>query len=334
MVGPCPERGPGDGQAGEHVVAIDPQAGEAEPAGALEQRHLALRLDRLGDGPLVVLAEEHHRQVPGRGPDERLVHIALAAGPVAEERDDGGVSIGVTGTDGAVALNTHRVAGRMQGLGTDDDRVEAEVVAAGVPSAQVRAPEQPEQDQRIDVATPGHAVLAVGRERHVLRAQRPAGADLGRLLTEARCPQPKLALALQGGRLGVDTAGQDEVAIQGPNFVIGDVEGVRGIRHAFALGRQQLDEVRLRRDSGHERQKQQHSSCRGLRRGVRRMARDDIWTAAFLHGWRRNATIQGSLAYARPADLYPSAGRFGRRTRIRSNAARAVVAIHRRAITS
>src|SRR5437762_2658824 len=46
-----------DGQAGEHVVAVDAQAGKAEPAGPLKERHPRLAFDRLRDRPLVVLAE-------------------------------------------------------------------------------------------------------------------------------------------------------------------------------------------------------------------------------------------------------------------------------------
>ena len=116
-----------------------------------------------------------------------------------------------------------------------------------VPAAVVYAAEQPEQVQRVDAAAPGDAVLAVGRERVVLRAQRPAGADLRCLLAEQRRPDAELALALQRGGLGVDAPGQDQVAVEPAQLLRPDaveVAGVLGVVDALALGRQQLDEVR------------------------------------------------------------------------------------------
>ena len=85
-VGPSPragpvERGPVTAWHGEHVVAVDPHAGEPEAAGALVERDPGLPLDRLGDRPLVVLAEEHDGRVVDARVDERLVDVALAVAP-------------------------------------------------------------------------------------------------------------------------------------------------------------------------------------------------------------------------------------------------------------
>jgi two-component system response regulator DevR len=102
----------------------------------------------------------------------------------------------------------------VQGLGADDDRVEVEVLLVGVPAAVVDPAEHPEQVDRVDAAAPGDAVLAVGREGVVLRAQRAAGADLGGLLPEQAGPQAQLALALQRGGLGVEPPDQHEVAVE------------------------------------------------------------------------------------------------------------------------
>ena len=66
-------------------------------------------------------------------------------GAVAEVGDHGGVAVGVAGADHAVALHAHGVAGRVQRLGADHDRVEVEVVLGGVPAALVDAAEQAEQ---------------------------------------------------------------------------------------------------------------------------------------------------------------------------------------------
>ncbi len=214
------ERGLGHGVHGEHVVAVDPDAGEAEAAGALVERDAGLLLDGLGDGPLVVLAEEHDRAVVDAGEDERLVDVALAGRAVAEVGDDGGVAVGVAGADAAVALHAHRVAGGVQGLGADDDRVEVEVLLVRVPAAVVDAAEHAEQVDRVDAAAPGDAVLAVGREGVVLGAQRAAGADLGGLLAEQAGPQAELALALERGGLGVEAADEDEVAVEPAQLLV------------------------------------------------------------------------------------------------------------------
>ena len=54
---------PSHGVHGEDVVAVHPYAGEAEAGGATVERDPGLPLDRLGDRPLVVLAEEDDRRV-------------------------------------------------------------------------------------------------------------------------------------------------------------------------------------------------------------------------------------------------------------------------------
>ncbi len=84
----------------------------------------------------------------------------------------------------------------MQRLGADHDRVHVELLRHRVPGALVDAAEQAQRHDRVDAAAVEHAVLPVGREGHVVRAQRAAGADLGRLLTEQAGPDAQLALAL------------------------------------------------------------------------------------------------------------------------------------------
>ena len=49
------------------------------------------------------------------------------------------------------------------------------------------------------------------------------GADLRGLLAEQRRPQAELALALQGGGLGVDAADDDHVLVEGEQLVVADV---------------------------------------------------------------------------------------------------------------
>ncbi len=83
------QRGLGHGVHGKHVVAVDPHTREAEPARPLVERDAGLPFDRLGDGPLVVLAEEDDGRVVNRGPDEGLVDVALADRAVAEVGNHG-----------------------------------------------------------------------------------------------------------------------------------------------------------------------------------------------------------------------------------------------------
>src|SRR4028119_2391918 len=87
------------------------RSGGAGAGGTLVERNPRLTLDGLGDRPLVVLAEKHDRRVVGGREDERLVHVALTGGAVAEVGDHGRVAIGVAGADGAVALDAHGGAG-------------------------------------------------------------------------------------------------------------------------------------------------------------------------------------------------------------------------------
>src|SRR6476661_1990748 len=243
------QRGLRDGVRRQHVVAVDADPREAEAQRPLVERDAGLALDRLGDGPLVVLAEEHDGRVVGRGEDERLVDVALRRRTVAEVGDHGRVAVGVAGADDAVALHAHRVAGGVEGLRADDDRVEAEVVLVRVPAALVDPAEEAEEAQRVDALAVGDAVLAVGREDVVLRAQRPAGADLRGFLAEQLGPDAELAVPLERGGLGVDAAGEDHVAVETADHrslvVRGQVgtEAELGVLDALALGGEQLDEL-------------------------------------------------------------------------------------------
>src|SRR6202044_2236353 len=117
----------------------------AEAGGPRLGRNAALPLLRRGDRPLVVLAEEHDRRVEHRREYECLIHVALAGGAVAEVGDDrfagplGGLRVWRIAADGAVALDAHRVAGGVQGLAADHDRIEVELVLFGVPAAMADA---------------------------------------------------------------------------------------------------------------------------------------------------------------------------------------------------
>src|SRR6185312_14727840 len=115
-----------------------------------------------------------------------------------------------------------------------------------VPAAVVDATEEAEEVQRVDPTAPGDAVLAVGREGVVLGPQRAAGTDLGGLLTEQAGPDPQLALALKRGRLGVDPADQDVVAVEAAQVLVvevGDVLLVLRVLDTLTLGGEHLHEL-------------------------------------------------------------------------------------------
>jgi hypothetical protein len=141
----------------------------------------------------------------------------------------------------------HGVAGGVEALVADDDGVEVEAVLLGVPAALVGAAEDAQQLGRVDPAGPRDAVLAVGRERHVLGLQGSAGADLRGLLAQQRHPDAQLALPLQGVALAVEAADQHHVAVQRlqRRYVdVADPAVEPGVGDPLALRGQQLDQVR------------------------------------------------------------------------------------------
>ena len=115
--------------------------------------------------------------------------------------------------------------------------------SAGSQRALVDAAEEAEQVERVDALAPGDAVLAVGREDEVLRAQRAAGADLRGLLAEQLGPDAELAVPLERGGLDVDPAGQHHVAVEAAELLGGEVEVELGVVDPLTLGREELDEL-------------------------------------------------------------------------------------------
>ena len=113
----------------------------------------------------------------------------------------------------------------------------------GVPVAVVDPPEEAQQLERVEPAAPGDAVLAVGRKDEVLGSQSPAGADLGRLLTQQLRPDAELTVSLQRGGLGVEAPDQDHVAEEPAQLLLAEVEVERVVVHPLALRRQQLHEL-------------------------------------------------------------------------------------------
>src|SRR4029453_6195160 len=114
------------------------------------QRNSRLPLDRFGDRPLIVLAEEDDGRVVKAREDGCLIDVALTGSAVAEVADHCHVASRVTGADEAVAFHTHGVAGGMQHLGPDDDRVEMESILLRIPAAKINSSEQAQQVHWVD----------------------------------------------------------------------------------------------------------------------------------------------------------------------------------------
>ena len=74
------------------------------------------------------------------------------------------------------------------------------------------------------------------------RSARPEP-DLGRLLAEQAGPEAQLALALQRGRLGVEPADQDQVAVEAAVLLVGEVEVIVRVLHPLPLRGQQLHQL-------------------------------------------------------------------------------------------
>src|SRR5690606_4585303 len=139
--------------------------------------------------------------------------------------------------------DTHGVAGGVQRVRADDQGGHVVVVLAGVPAAVLAAAVEQQQAAYVEAAHPGDAVLAVGREHEVPRAQRARGTDLRGLLAEARRPPPELARALQGRRLAVEAASQRHVAVETRErraVQVVRAGRVHPVVHALAGGREQL----------------------------------------------------------------------------------------------
>ncbi|MPM34487.1 hypothetical protein SDC9_81070 [bioreactor metagenome] len=268
LPGPGPVQGRlGDRLHGQRVVAVDPYARDAEPLTAAGERDDGLAGRGHRDGPLVVGHDEDDRGVVAGRPDERLVHVALGAGPVAEERQHRPV-VGAAGAGDALGLQCHRPADRVQRVGADDDRVAVEPGRDRVPAPHVDTAPQRHQVQRVDPADQRRTVLAVGREAHVGRLHRPHRPGADRLLAQRRRPQAQLALPLQGGALGVQPAGQHHVAQQGGDVGVGAAERVVRIGQPYAVDAEQADHpdvtARRRSRAGHPRRVRPPLSGGGL----------------------------------------------------------------------
>ena len=150
---------------------------------------------------MVVLQEEHLRRLVAGGEDVRLVHVALAGRAVAEVDEHGRRrASGSPRADVAVERQAHRVAGGVQRLRADHERVEVRVAAcsAGSQPPCVWPRSRRDDVDRVDAADAcATACSRYDGKMWSCGARGEGRADLRRLLAVARHPQRELALALQ-----------------------------------------------------------------------------------------------------------------------------------------
>ena len=199
----------------ERVIAVDAQAGDAVADGALgEGRALGAGDAREArDRPLVVDHREDDRRIVDRGEG----HRASGSRPRRSRRRRS------SPCDAAVALDRggHRPADRLRELGAEIARDREEAVrlvrihdrqlAALQLVAFVRVDLVHHLDQRI-AARDEQALLAIGREVHVVAVQRGGGGDRDRLLAGALHVEAGLSLALGAVHAVVEDADRDHVA--------------------------------------------------------------------------------------------------------------------------
>ena len=170
---------------GDHVVAVDEHARHPVGGGPVggRVRHRGHRRDRRVLHVAVVLADEHHGQLPHRGEVERLVEGADVGGAVAEERDrDLRRTAELRRPGGAVG---HRQVGADDRVGPEHPVVGAGQVhgaALGLADAGGLLHQLGQAALRRGTACDRVVVAAVGREHVVVRPQRGARADRHRLV--------------------------------------------------------------------------------------------------------------------------------------------------------
>ena len=183
---------------GDDVVAIHLLTGKAGADGFLRQaRGPALDAPRGGDGPLVVVDHEQHRQLPGARDIQSLEKIALAGGAIA------------TGSDRHAVLAAHLERGGhtagMQGLG-GNGYAQRKVLGGGRTGVGTATLVTTPVEKDLAHAHPAqqlHGGIAVIGHQHIAGLHQAANGHADGFLA-------------QGWRVGADPAG----TLQGHGFLV------------------------------------------------------------------------------------------------------------------
>ena len=199
--------GPFDGDAhrlvnGEHVIAVDGNAGNAERRGLGcdlgVERDLRKRRRRRIE---IVLADEHRRRFLHGGEIDRFVEATMIDRAVAEEGDADAVGLPDAGADAdAGGVRDPRRddtvgAEEADGAVVEVHRTAASTAASNRPTEQLR-----HQYIRRHSLGQGVAVAAMGRGHPVARPEMRTHAHRGRLLADIKVQKPR-SFALPAGDL-------------------------------------------------------------------------------------------------------------------------------------
>jgi len=262
---------------GQRVHPVDLDA--VEPVGRrllCERRGAGLALARDGDGPLVVVADEHRRHVEHPGEVQPLVEVTLRRCAVADvTRDDGVV---------AAQFRGPRHPRRVGHLRPDGD-VDGEGGALGEPAVPLLVAHPVQQVLRCQSTHRDGSVLAVLVAQPVLAIEGVGTADLCALLTRQRRVGAGPPLALEADRPLVEPAGKPHLLVHRQQFLVVDVRNRRarddaaiGVEHAHPIVRRAVEDVRRRHAMaiGHRAHKRTaHAPSRWLIRVTRRCSRSN-----------------------------------------------------------
>ncbi len=167
---------------------------------------------RRRDREAVVLAHVYDREVVHRGEVEGLVGVALRAGALAVAGEDdlvGAVHLQLVADTGrAHELGRHRRPARRD-VQARVREVAGRLLAAGRRICGLGQHREHQVEGRHAHAQAQHDVAVVGRQPVVLGLQRPADADLGRLVAGARDDEGRPALPVEDLEAVVDLPAQE-----------------------------------------------------------------------------------------------------------------------------
>src|SRR3972149_1757818 len=213
---------------GQHVVAVHLDAREAVGKRLLgDGARVGLLLERHGDGPLVVLADEDHGHVPDPGEVTGLVEIALGRRAVAEVDHDYRAL--------APVLDAIADADRVGQLGRHGDG-DGEVTLLGAWLGALEPSGEEGQHLLDGPAAPEHGRrLAEGRHHPVDRLEREDTAYLRGLLPLEGREGADPALALELEHALVETPAQHHGAVEALEVVRRELGFELGVELAVAV---------------------------------------------------------------------------------------------------
>ena len=143
----------------------------------------------------------------------------------------------------AIALDAHRVAHRVQGMGADDDGEDPETDLMRIPAGVRHTAIQVQQVHGVNVTHLEDTDLAITGEAKIRRTHGVTRTDLCALLAQDRTPQSQLTRALQRRGLHVQATGQGDVAIERAQALMIAIQRVVRVIVSLPIRTEELDDV-------------------------------------------------------------------------------------------